>query len=353
MKIVLLKGVWMFTVLYFFSFKSFAQDQHYSQFYNAPLYLNPAFTGTSPQQRIILNNRIQWPVLPQAYTSYSLSYDLSRPALKSGFGLLLNTDKAGEAGLRSTSAGLIYSYKVQMENKWVLTPAVYFGYGSRSINYNKLVFGDQLEFGNTTAPTLDPSASEMENFSYFDSGAGLLFYNKSSWAGVSLWHINEPGISFLDRVDRLPAKLTIHAGTRIALTTHWWNKNDVSYLTTSFIYNQQGPFTQIDLAVNYHIDPIVVGVSYRGIPVKKNALGNMSRDAVVFSSGLRFNQIKFQYSYDFTVSELSVRSQGAHEVSLEYVFTTRANPKRVPKSMKFLPCPSFIPYDSYKIKKKK
>jgi hypothetical protein len=41
----------------------FAQDPQFSQYYQAPLYMNPGFTGITPQQRVAINHRIQWPNL--------------------------------------------------------------------------------------------------------------------------------------------------------------------------------------------------------------------------------------------------------------------------------------------------
>lgn len=151
--------------------------------------------------------------------------------------------------------------------------------------------------------------------------------------------------------DRIPMKMTVHTGRTFRLNKGWWRVDHPSFLSASMIYNWQGPVHQMDLGMNFHMDPIIVGLWFRGIPLRKNVIGNYSRDALVFSSGLKFDEITFQYSYDFTVSELGVRSQGAHEVSIVYQFLTPVNPKRVPHSKKFLPCPSYIPYESYKPRK--
>ena len=40
-----------------------AQDPQFSQFYAAPLYLNPGFAGTTPYIRAGANFRSQWPSL--------------------------------------------------------------------------------------------------------------------------------------------------------------------------------------------------------------------------------------------------------------------------------------------------
>ena len=320
-----------------------AQDPQFSQYYASPLYLNPAFAGTTNQHRIVLNHRLQWPTLPQTFATYALSYDFYKPDLRSGFGLLMTTDKAGSAGLRSTNVGAIYSYKIAMPGKWVFTPGLYFGYGSRSIDFNKLVFGDQIEFDQNGVPSQDPVLNELGNTSYFDSGFGLLFYNSKFWIGGSWWHINRPNISFLDREDRIPSKYTIHGGAKLPLYSGPGRRVSNSYLTPSFVYRLQGQFSQLDLGVNYHVDPVHVGIWYRGLPLFQNVAGNTSRDAIVFIIGLQFSNFELGYSYDFTISELGVNSGGAHEISIVYRFDLIGNPYKVKKKDKLIPCPSFIP----------
>ena len=328
-----------------------AQDPHFSQFYASPIYLNPAFAGTINHHRVIVHNRIQWPVLTNAFTTYSFTYDHYKPGLNSGFALMLNADKAGTAGLKTNTAAFIYSYKIQMPNRWVLTPAVSFGFGNRGLDYSKLILGDQLEFGNSLAPTIDPAVSLIDRKTFFDSSTGILFYNKSSWLGASWWHINRPDISLLQTEERLPSKYTFHGGTRIQFYGGPASQEKLSYLSTSFVLNVQGPFTQMDMGVNYHVDPILIGLWYRGINVKENAAGNQSRDALIFSAGLQFSSFSCQYSYDFTISELGAGSLGAHEVSLEYRFDIPTNPNKVKRKDKILPCPSFIPNEFYKFRK--
>ena len=78
-----------------------AQDPQFSQFYQAPLYLNPGFTGITQQQRFVVNHRIQWPNLPQAFSTYAASYDIFVDELRSGFGIMATTDKMCSAGWRT------------------------------------------------------------------------------------------------------------------------------------------------------------------------------------------------------------------------------------------------------------
>src|SRR6185312_8345385 len=111
-----------------------AQDPQFSQYYQAPLYLNPGFTGITPQQRVVLNHRIQWPNLPQAFVTTAVSYDIFVDELKSGFGIMATNDKMGSAGWRTTTAALLYSYKVRINDKIVFSPGLQFGYGINGLD---------------------------------------------------------------------------------------------------------------------------------------------------------------------------------------------------------------------------
>jgi len=77
-----------------------AQDPQFSQYYQAPLYLNPGFTGITPQQRLVVNNRIQWPNLPQAFNTFMASYDIWVDELRSGFGILRVADLGERCAIR-------------------------------------------------------------------------------------------------------------------------------------------------------------------------------------------------------------------------------------------------------------
>ncbi len=317
---------------------AYAQDPQFSQYYQAPLYLNPGFTGITQQQRVVLNQRIQWPNLPQAFVTTAASYDIWVDELKSGFGIIATTDKMGSAGWRTTTAGLLYSYKVRLNDKIVFSPGLYFGYGINGLDRNRLSLGDGLEFNGQS---LDPDLNRLGNQQYFDFGSGFLFYSRTLWLGASFNHMNTPNLSILNSTSRLPMKTTIHGGARIPLYNGPRTTGKVSYITPSFIYRIQGPITQLDLGVNYHIDPVSIGIWYRGKPFDENVIGSINQDALIFTMGLYLKNMNIGYSYDFNVSELSTTAGGSHEISLIYEFVAKPIARRVKKSNKLIPCPTF------------
>jgi type IX secretion system PorP/SprF family membrane protein len=316
----------------------FAQDPQFSQYYQAPLYLNPGFTGITPQQRVAINHRIQWPNLPQAFSTYSASYDIFVDELKSGFGILATTDKMGSAGWRTTTVGLNYSYKVRINNKIVFSPGLYFGYGINGLDRSKLRLGDGLEFNGIS---LDPDLQKLGNQQYFDFGSGFLVYSRALWIGAAFGHMNTPNLSILGDVNRLPMKTTIHGGARLTLSSGPRELDRASYLTPSFIYRMQGGINQLDFGLNYHIDPISIGVWYRGKPYQKNYIGTVNQDALILSLGLYLKSMTIGYSYDFSISELSTTSGGAHEISIVYEFVAKPLHRGVKKRNRMIPCPTF------------
>lgn len=318
-----------------------AQDPEFSQYYAAPLYLNPAFSGTANDHRFIANYRNQWPAISNGFVTYAFSYDYNLSEYNSGIGLLITADKAGTAGLKSTQANLQYSYRVHIANKWVLASGLNFGFASRNIDFNKLIFRDQLAFnGNSGVPTNDPALNNFHSTYFFDFGAGALLYSRSIWLGFSASHLNTPNSSLLQENAAIPIKTTIHGGVRIPLYNGPQRRERVAALAPSFIYKRQGNFDQFDIGTYFFYEPVMVGLWYRGIPIKQNVKDNMSQDAVIVIIGFQLPKIELSYSYDLTVSELGPIAGGAHELALKYKLNVAGHVK-TKKKEKFIPCPTF------------
>jgi type IX secretion system PorP/SprF family membrane protein len=324
------------------AFTAQAQDPEFSQYYAAPLYLNPAFTGTTMDHRFIANYRNQWPNVAQGYSTYAASYDYNLQSLNSGFGFMAIQDQAGSAGMKSTEFNFLYSYKWNVSSKWIISSGLNFGYAVRSIDFNKLIFADQLQLGSSqTLPTSDPSLTNSGNSHYFDFKAGLLAYNRNFWLGFAANHINQPNRSLVNSEAYVPMKLTLHGGVRIPLYTGAFKRDRIPVLSPSFVYKQQGNFQQLDVGAYLLYEPIIFGLWFRGIPLLKNTDNNPRRDAAVIILGFQLNRFEIVYSYDFTISELGPVSGGAHEIAMKYRFEIAAHSK-TKKPQKFIPCPTFI-----------
>jgi type IX secretion system PorP/SprF family membrane protein len=316
-----------------------AQDPEFSQYYAQPLYLNPAFSGTSVDHRFHANYRNQWPNITNAFQTYAFSYDYNLDQYNSGLGVLLLVDKAGSANLKSTQANFQYAYKVHINDKWVLASGLNFGLGFRSLDYNKLVFYNELDF--LQAGGVPPNKrSDTDRVSYFDFGGGMLAYSRKFWLGFAVSHLNRPNRSLIDEEAQIPIKTTVHGGVRIPLYHGLFKRDRIAAIAPSFVYKQQGSFDQLDIGTYFLYEPVVIGLWYRGIPLQQNVDDNISQDAVVVILGFQLEKIELSYSYDITVSELGPISGGAHELALKFKVDLAAQVK-TRKKERFIPCPTF------------
>jgi len=313
-----------------------SQDMHFTQFYAAPLYLNPAFTGANVCSRVALTYRNQWPGISTAYKTYLLSADHYLDKYHLGIGLLLGNDEAGSGQLRTTVIDPSIAYELRVSKMISLRFGVQPGIGIRSINYNKLVFGDQIARGGNVATIEDPTSSKT----YFDFNTGTLIYSDNWWAGFSIFHLNRPNESLLGAESRLPIKFTMQSGYKYSLSGKD-EKDETQQKSISAAVHLMGQkqFDQMDIGAYYSQYRYSLGVWYRGIPlVKGYRPGYRNNDAISFVLGFKTKRAYIGYSYDITISQLAKASNGAHEVSLSYQL---CKPKKRKAYRKQLACPKF------------
>jgi type IX secretion system PorP/SprF family membrane protein len=154
---------------------SYGQDPHFTQFYAAQTYLNPAFTGIHGCTRFSSNFRDQWPAIPGSFISYTFSYDQYFNSINSSFGLLAVNDQAGSGRLRSTGVNLLYAYEIPLADEWRIRAGLQGGLSTRNVNYHDLIFGDQIARGGA-ATSLYADNTEMAL--YPDLSTGALVYSE-------------------------------------------------------------------------------------------------------------------------------------------------------------------------------
>jgi type IX secretion system PorP/SprF family membrane protein len=327
------------------SFEVMAQDPQFSQFYAAPLYLNPAFTGTCRSHRLTANYRKQWPSISSKFNTAAFSYDYFHKKWNSGFGLLLMKDQAGAVELGTNSATFLYSYMVRIDRNWVARAGLNFGFTSRSLDDSKLIFGDQLILGSKhRPPTQDDQFGKNYTVNYFDVGSGIFVYSQKLWFGFAAAHLNEPNQSLSKDKSSLPMKFNVHGGARIPLYHGPIKKAKVAAVAPSFLYKSQGPFDQLDLGISFFYEPMMLGMWYRGIPVQKQPSNYANQDAVTLLLGFKYDDFSIGYSYDLTISNMGPSTGGAHEFSISYEIFSSASSKRKKPRRKdmFMPCPTFM-----------
>jgi len=319
------KGFLYTIVFVLFCSVCFGQDPTFSQYYANRLYLNPAFAGTAKCPRLTLNYRNQWPGIDNSFITYAASYDKHVDALNGGIGVQLMNDQAGEGVLNTTSAAFMYSYQFRVNRHFSIRAGFQATIFQKSINVDNLRFGDMIDprrgFIYETQEQI-----RRDNVIYPDFSFGLLGFSRTTYFGVAIHHLTSPdeGLLVGDGVAELDRRITVHFGAKLPVGIR---HADMSW-SPNVIFQRQAQAQEVNIGAYLSKGPVVAGLWHR------NA---RNRDAIITMIGIEEKEFKIGYSYDYTISELNGKTNGAHEISLSYIFPCR------PKTVRFetISCPSF------------
>ena len=337
MRILTLVGLFAILLL-----KVQAQDLQLSQYYNAPLYLNPALTGSTDCYRVGINARTQWAGLNGAYNTGVLFADMNYNDLRSGFGIMAINDVSGVSKLTSREFSALYSFLIPVADQVNIRLGLQGTYVVKSVNYNQMVFEDQYTGTQITEDRSTDPLLEFNQKKYADFSSGVLVYGDDTyWLGFSAHHLNRPEQAFYKPDSRLPIKFSFHGGYNIHFKKIRGSRiSTSSRLIPTFMYKAQGKFDQADLGIYYLKYQFLLGIWYRGILIKQDEK-ILNNDAIIAQVGYKFKNISLTYSFDYTTSKLALaNTSGSHELSLIYTFCASWPPRKKP-IMKRLPCPDF------------
>jgi type IX secretion system PorP/SprF family membrane protein len=323
-----------------------AQDLHFSQYYAAPIYYNPANTGLfNADYRLGGNYKNQWPWArggkPTNYRTFSAYADM--PFLKGklfgqdkiGVGIIAATDRAGDGNLTTTRLGVSGAYHKSLgnDNRFAISFGVSGIYTQKKLDYDALYFDNQWSdaFFDRTLPSGEYKTG-VENFGYFDLNAGTAFSffpnKKMNFSiGAGLFHLNKPKESFYKGSNRLGIRPNIIAtgfitfGERFHIepSLMWgYQKKAQEYLAAVV-----GGYTLArNGAIPQHI--LLFGVSGR------------VKDALIPVVGYQYKTFRFMINYDVNISSLTDASRvnGGLEMSFVYM-----GYKPQTKSKLMIPCP--------------
>ncbi len=288
-----------------------AQDAVFSQFYAAPVQLNPAFAGSTFAPRFAVNYRSQWFNFPNAYTTFSASYEQFLERTNSGVGLTVMSDNAGDGIYKTLSAGFVYSYRLQILDDLFLKGGLELGVVQERLDWERLIFLDQIDDLNGPGLPSQEERPERLTNSYVDISSGFLLYSSQFYLGLTLKHLNRPSQSYLTINENLqegiPMRFSVHAGAEFSLSGN--NKRgSQTFLSPNVIFVRQGAFVQINAGAYMGVGAFYFGSWFR------HTVENP--DAVIFLAGLKQGIFKLGYSFDWTISDFGIDNGGAHELSL-------------------------------------
>ncbi|MBL7950313.1 MAG: PorP/SprF family type IX secretion system membrane protein [Flavobacteriales bacterium] len=333
--------LWLSAWFLFFSLRSTAQDVHFSQFFNAPLVVNPANAGDiEGDQRFVLVHREQWRSTGSPFKTDAFSYDA--PILGGrlgggrylGVGLNAFSDRAGSARFGDTQANLSISYAIRSGRESLVAFGLQGGYGQRSASFEGLRWDSQYN-GAGYDPTL-PTNENMPNsrIRFADFGAGILakgeLKNGMRWkGGASVFHLTEPIVSlFGGDEDRLLRRFAAHGELRIDGDRWIW--------LPKFFVAQQGASREINVGGLIHRR---IGLDSRYTTDKNSSaifVGCFYRvgDAVVPTVQFEWERrLVAALNYDITLSPLrnTTMYRGGMELSVQWIGVFRDKRMRLPK----------------------
>ncbi len=315
-----------------------AQDRYFTQFYAAPLDVNPALTGAiDGSYRVSLIYHDQWRgILENPYQTYGAFGDLRFAMGRksddyAGAGIEVVSDRNGVFNFNTNQITLSAAYHkfLDAQTAQYLSAGFYLGIVQHSLNYEDLVFDDQFngldQFSYATREDLPEN-----NFAHADFGLGINYAldasdNLGVSGGLAVAHILSPSVSFFRRTDggekspdvKLLPKLTAYANLDIGL-------NSSVRLLPRFAYFSQGKATMLHagstvrfIMSKYNSNALHLGA---GVRFAKE-LEQLKPSSLMALTGIELGNFLLGFSYEYSIDDLSSDrlGQGILEFSLTFI----------------------------------
>lgn len=313
-----------------------AQDALFSQYYNNPVYNNPAFTGVHTGRfRVVAGLRDQWnAVTNTTFRTSNINFDMRSKIGRGDFltyGFTGINDQSGNANLTYNAAGINLGYMKQLsgnrfkKTSQYLTGGLSIQMGQYFTKPDRLWFSNQFNEESASVDlTIDNGENLMSSTNFFpDFSAGLLYYgvngDNSYYFGAAAHHLNRPNISMYKSGNtRRYSRYTIQAGGQIAIS-------NTTQLLPSMIWNSQGPSSAISGGLNFRYS----NRDWREVAIRMGSYISMAK---TINSGIYMPWLNASFvmelenlfigiGYDISMNELAVPtdSRGAFEITIGYV----------------------------------
>ena len=315
-----------------------AQDVHFSQFFEAPLWRNPSLAGIfNGDLRFQGVYRNQWQSVTTPYRTGSFNGEYKMPIGGENDFLTLGGqvvfDKAGSTNFTTTHILPTINYHKSLSGtrNTYLSLGFMGGMVQRSIDRSKITTNSQWD-GSGYNPMLDINENVANyNLTYADASVGMSFNSQigaseydNMFVGVAYHHLNRPKNSFYrDPSIELNPKWVYSLGVRFGLLP-------ATYLTVQVDHSRQADYQET-------LAGAMVGFALQGYDFNDSDynihFGAFMRwkDALVPVVKLDYRPFSVAVSYDINTSPLRAASQlrGGFEISITYLtFFDRDNSTR-------------------------
>lgn len=148
------------------------QDPLYSQYFNNPMLINPAFAGSFERLYAGLAYRSQWSGMDGAPATLNFNSHISVMENKVGVGALIVQDKLGD--IKNTQFGAAISYRIKLQNS--------------TFSFGMLPSFTRYSSDINSISLADPNDPAFYGFTEtkFNVGAGVLLQNERYTIGLSV-----------------------------------------------------------------------------------------------------------------------------------------------------------------------
>lgn len=312
----------------------FGQDIHFSQYGDAPVYLNPALCAVSYDMRFIANYKSQWKSVATPYKTFGASGEFAMKHKKlnrksywtTGFNAF--NDISGAGNFNSLHIGVMLGTVIKSGQFGKFSMALSGAFDQRSVNYSKLSWDSQYN-GYKYDPYLLGEVVPTNKFIYGDFGGGLNYHFAKSERyisaadghrfdiGLAAYHVNVPFYSFYGNTgENLKMRYVHYSNFTFALP------GIQSNITPAYVVMLQG--THVEIIGSLMFRYVIADASVHSGTIKPVAisLGAAYRMRDAFSPQVLFEYDKYAMgvSYDLNLSPLTPFSKtlGSLEVCLRY-----------------------------------
>jgi type IX secretion system PorP/SprF family membrane protein len=304
-------------------------------FYLNKIVLNPAYTGVNRDLQFTSLSRLQWTGLPGKMQTTTASVDVACPSSKLGFGAIFYRDVAGDAFLTKNQGTFTlaahmpgryprnFGIKKLKARKYIFSAALSYSIAQKVVDWNNLVFSDQLDqvLGIVRPSDAPIGAMEVTNLVH-DLGAGLLFRSEinrtGSYMSVGLagYHLNSPVESFYGSEASIPMRYSAHAFLNFRISPKYTNQVPV-FLSVGGNYDRQQTLQTLQMGGTFTFGKnFLLGLWYRN---QYFSLPEINTDAAVLNMVYSTKFMSVGYSFDLTVSQLGIsQTQGTHEFGVSF-----------------------------------
>jgi type IX secretion system PorP/SprF family membrane protein len=322
----------------------FAQDIHFSQFFEAPLLRNPALAGIfSGDVRLQTVYRTQWQSVTAPYKTESLNGEYKLPIGKAEdfitIGGQILYDKAGTIAMTSTHIlpALNYHKSLSRDKNMYVSLGFMGGLVQRRFDRGKITTNSQFDGNSYNSNLSDGETFSKSSYSYFDGTVGLSFSSQfdentedNFVIGVAYHHFNKPNnISFYSNSkNEMTPKWVISGGLKKSTSEY-------AYVTFQADYTKQGSYSEAIGGMVYTVklddatDPSYL--IHAGALLRWN-------DAIIPIVKIEKRPFSISVSYDANISKLKTASKGigGFELGLSYIkyierYNSSKNKVRCPK----------------------